>query len=258
MRFFGLQVILFVFVGVSALAQSPTLNEKVSRFVSGKLGQRVGGGECAHLAMEALRHAGAKFLRGADHPEPGDYVWGKLIAVLEPGKLDFKTKVKSGDLVQFRNSTFKNGALYTHHTAVVAEVDDRGQPTAVWEENVGPLGKADRTVRKTKIDFGLLKSGWIRIYQPEPRVRKPGQYEFVLLNRTDIPRDVFVQLGDRRLFTISLTADNTDASYGYGMATINAPIPPTLVVGASRINIVDAAGYEIVTNDGKVTIRRMP
>jgi hypothetical protein len=107
------------------------------------------------------------------------------------------------------------------------------------EENVGPLGKADRTVRKTRNRLRPAEK-WVDpcSIRPEPRVRKPGQYEFVLLDRARYPTPTSLPSSAiDELFTISLTADNADASYGYGMATINAPIPPTPVVGASRINI---------------------
>src|SRR5687768_10005145 len=64
------------------LVQTPTINEKVAAYLDAHLGQRVGGGECAHAATEALRAAGARFIRPADAPKPGDYVWGSLVKVL--------------------------------------------------------------------------------------------------------------------------------------------------------------------------------
>ena len=54
------------------------------KFCESKEGKRVGGGECSHLANEALRVADAEFTqvgadgkRVPDSPSDGDYVWGK-------------------------------------------------------------------------------------------------------------------------------------------------------------------------------------
>ena len=50
-------------------------------FLGGKVNARVGGGECAHMATEALRVGGGEFIPkslGTDYPGSGDYVWGTL------------------------------------------------------------------------------------------------------------------------------------------------------------------------------------
>ena len=73
--------VLFVLASAS-YSEAQTLNQKIVTFLSGKAGTRIGGGECAHVATEALRVAGAEFTStdlGADSPSAGDYVWETLI-----------------------------------------------------------------------------------------------------------------------------------------------------------------------------------
>src|SRR5262245_11674436 len=58
------------------LPQLRLLGDKMAEYLQEQVNarRRIGGGECAHLATEALRIAGAEFLR----PEPKgtmDYVW---------------------------------------------------------------------------------------------------------------------------------------------------------------------------------------
>ncbi len=55
----------------------PPLNEAVVGFARDQQGKQVGDGSCITLAIEALRHSGAKRvpLSRAD----GDYVWGRRI-----------------------------------------------------------------------------------------------------------------------------------------------------------------------------------
>ena len=68
------------------LARAKTIGDRMVVFLDAMCGKRVGGGECAHAAFEALRIAGGEFTAaglGADTPAPGDYVWGKLLKVIE-------------------------------------------------------------------------------------------------------------------------------------------------------------------------------
>ena len=66
--------------GASCLpAQAQTIGSSMVTFLNGKLSTRVGGGECAHMAIEALRASGGEFYAtdlGEDSPATGDYVWG--------------------------------------------------------------------------------------------------------------------------------------------------------------------------------------
>src|SRR5258705_9404044 len=65
-----------------AAAKDVTLGQKVLAFAQKHKGEQVGNGECAVLASEALKSAGAA-RRGTDAPDKGDYTWGKLILTLQ-------------------------------------------------------------------------------------------------------------------------------------------------------------------------------
>ena len=59
-----------------------SLGDKVIAFCQEHKGQQVGDGECASLANQALRSAGAKG-RGPDSPSKGDYTWAQDLAATE-------------------------------------------------------------------------------------------------------------------------------------------------------------------------------
>src|SRR5690242_7687960 len=80
---------------------------KVLAFAKEHKGQQVGNGECAVLALEALKSANAK-PRGKDDPNKEDYVWGTLVCTIDraagakpQGK---PADVKPGAIVQFRDA----------------------------------------------------------------------------------------------------------------------------------------------------------
>jgi hypothetical protein len=159
----------------AAPVADPKLGEKVVEFCKAKLGQSVGDGECGTLAQQALAAAGAAGL-GKDHPNPGDFVWGELVFVLEvkDGRRVRDPKgatAKPGDIIQYRDamlpSTFKGrGALFLtpHHTAIVGEVKRNGD-LVVFEQNVG----GTREVVKSTQQINSLRQGWLRVYRPVPK-----------------------------------------------------------------------------------------
>jgi hypothetical protein len=159
----------------TAAAPAPSFNEKVAAYCKGKVGEQVGGGECAHLASEALKSAGAAG-RAKDNPNAGDYVWGELVLVydaaakppLVQGKL---ADLKPGDIIQYRDTKWAGPkrtarGTYTasagHHTSVVRAVEDKGQTIRIWQQNNG--GK--RFVTEDVIYPADLKEGWFRVYRP--------------------------------------------------------------------------------------------
>jgi len=155
-------------------------NQQIIAFCQSHRGVQVGGGECAHLANEALRVAGADFA-GAN------YVWGSVVTRITRGTDSNSTPVcKPGDIIQFQAVTFANGwnTGGGPHTAIVAAVDGRGRPTQVYEQNVGVNGKGpgfhDRTVRldAQAINMNTVTAGTITIYRAVPRVDGPGRYQF--------------------------------------------------------------------------------
>ena len=176
MRLRALQLILAcVIVATIAAAPAPqqNLGEKVVAFCQEHKGEQVGDGECASLANQALRAAGAKG-RGADRPEKGDYTWGTQIFYIEAQESAPKTEgkpfdIKPGDIIQLRDVKFKGrrpGGTYSmsfaHHTAIVAGIEDGGQTVHIFHQNFG--GKKIVTTATYKLHD--LKEGWLRFYRP--------------------------------------------------------------------------------------------
>ena len=127
-------------------------NQKVVVWARGKLGQKVGRGECWDLGEQALKQAGASTSNdlgpvGADT----DYVWGDPVDI---------GKVEVGDILQLRdhlvttNTTieyvYKDGTRVTekqettakrgHHTAIVNGMLDSDGKVKTLEQHVRPKG----------------------------------------------------------------------------------------------------------------------
>src|SRR4051812_21297607 len=83
---------IFVLIALSLSAEPSPLNEKVVEFTRSKVGQKVGDGECTALALEALRHAGARL------PGQGQESWGEEVTSLNA--------VGPGDILQFEDAVF--------------------------------------------------------------------------------------------------------------------------------------------------------
>jgi hypothetical protein len=171
-----LATLLLLGTGSASLAQD--LNQKVVRYCEQNLGRQVGDGECAALAAAALRSAGA-IVRLRDHPNPGDYVWGRFIMDCEAaggGQVGSGTgdNVRPGDVIQFRNAVFRgrtSTGTYTstarHHTAVVYRVSNDDMVFTVLHQNSG----GRRYVTTKTFNLHDLKEGWVRIYRPLPANR---------------------------------------------------------------------------------------
>src|SRR3954462_5088004 len=117
-----------IFQLAAAPAGQQSLGEKVVAFCQDHKGEQVGDGECASLANQALRAAGAKG-RGPDRPAKGDYTWGTQIYYIESQQSTPKAEgkpfdIKPGDIIQLRDVKFagrRPGGTYSmtfgHHTA---------------------------------------------------------------------------------------------------------------------------------------------
>lgn len=158
--------------------QAPKENgpgDRALAFGRANLGGRVGKGECAHLAVESLKAAGAA-PRGKDSPRRGDYVWGDLVAFIPAGKgaaevTALLKKVKPGDLIQIYGARFKGkrsaGGTYfsnaDHHTVMVEWVDSEdGGVIHILHQNVGGI----RSVMRGSYKLADFKKGWLRVYRP--------------------------------------------------------------------------------------------
>jgi hypothetical protein len=125
-----------------------TMSQQIVAWARGKMGQKVGAGECWDLADQALRASGAASSTTSGPDD--DYVWGDK--VIPAGALP-------GDVVQFRDYvatvrtdtdiTFDDGSTSSswkeeeldrpHHTAIVESTSRAG--LVVLEQNVDPGGK---------------------------------------------------------------------------------------------------------------------
>lgn len=132
----------------------PEINQRVVDFVNGRIGSKVGRGECWDLAAEALNNAHAKW--------DGQYGFGAVV--------DWrKEEVMPGDIVQFENvfveHRIEGGTVreqYGIHTAVVVEVHGRGD-YVLAHQNVRPVGKK---VGTAPLLMSEVRSGKLRFYRP--------------------------------------------------------------------------------------------
>jgi hypothetical protein len=227
-------------------------NKAIVAFCQRQLGKKVGSGECAHLANEALRITGAEFMpeKFGDKPNRGDYVWGTFVkrlawessAVVDSSP---KTPCQPGDVIQFRDAAFSGGGVSVpHHTAIVAAVDDDGQPTAIYHQNAGNK----RFLLKQTIDFNKLTGGWARIYRPsKPKHDRRMPVEFTLLNRTDAAVSYTFAKQPQELSAY-------DTSKGYRTWRFGGAA--YLVVGRSTILPKHRKAYEIYkTKTGQLALR---
>ena len=218
-------------------------------FLNGKLSTRVGGGECAHMATEALRVAGGEFYQpdiGADSPATGDYVWGTLVTVISFSTVWADSNVTSqcqvGDVIQFGAGTKIGTATYTsRHTAVVQTINTtKYRPTAVFQQNFGGV----RTVKSATIDVTKLTAGWIRIYRPISRIDATNTWKFSVVNSATTSQTYTVMVGTTTVSTVSATAANTSGSFRVHKVTTTGTVP-NVVNNANSIFVQNAKGDEI-------------
>jgi len=150
-------------------ASVDTLRERVLEFARANLGRRVGNGECAGLAYQALKAAGAMPRAAHGDPTPRDYVWGELVLRVEatpdgPKLTGSLADVKPGDIAQFSNVKFMK-AHFAHHTAIVSDIS----PThlGLYQQHVN----GQKVVMQGGVRFDKLSAGWIRFYRPIPLYR---------------------------------------------------------------------------------------
>jgi hypothetical protein len=126
----------------------PSLNAAILDFSLKNMGKQVSNGECAMLAMEAIKVADAKPMR----PSGKTYIWGR--------PLDKTETVLPGDIVQLEECKFKNGSA-PHHTQIIRKVLGPGR-YEILEQNVN----GRRTVGVAVLDLNLLTQGEVVFYRP--------------------------------------------------------------------------------------------
>jgi len=165
-----LVIILLQFGGVTIAAPSPdtvAIEGKVIDFCKNHMGEKVGNGECAGLAFQALKAAGAKPRGGPDSPGKGDYVWGKQILLIEstpdgPKTTGQLSDVRPGDIIQYHDTKFVT-AHFAHHTAIVREINERS--LKVYQQHIN----GTEIVGEGAVRIDKLANGWLRFYRPIPK-----------------------------------------------------------------------------------------
>lgn len=151
-------------------SSGPGLNNAILSFCKANMGSKVGNGQCAVLLSEAIKSIKAK--RFPPSGVDADYVWGTFVCQIEANKLGDVSKIRPGDLLQFRDASFKgtrksgNSTRWWsysagHHSAVVTQVGNSGNLISVAESNINGVLQTQRGY----YDFKDLKSGWIRVYR---------------------------------------------------------------------------------------------
>ncbi len=253
----GLAVAACVLFSVRAEAQN--IGNSMVTYLNGKAGVRVGGGECAHMATEALRINGGEFYPGdlgADSPASGDYVWGTLVTTITvtsttSGKTVTYTvndsaptaAVLPGDVIQFCGGAKIGTATYAaHHTAVVKTVNTAAasRPTAVFQQNFNNV----RTVQSATIDITKLTAGSLRIYRPKARLDAANTWKFTVVNNATTAQTYTVVVGTTTVSTVSDTAANTAGSFRVHKVGSTGTVP-AVVDGSASVYVQNAKGDEI-------------
>ena len=167
----GIGVAGLLLASAAGVAASHPLGDRVVAYCQAHLGQKVGNGECAGLAFQALKSAGAATRGGPDHPGRGDYVWGRQVLLVEaspggPRLTGTFSEIQPGDIMQYRDAKFVKMHA-SHHTAVVREVDPTTGLVRAFAQNAG----GRRFVVEVDVPLARLTQGWIRVYRPIPRPR---------------------------------------------------------------------------------------
>jgi hypothetical protein len=154
------------------MSASDVLNGLVLAFAERHLGRQVGNGQCAVLAMEALRNARARTNLGPSGPW-ANYVWGNLVLTemggpggqAVGGSLD---GVRPGDVIQFSGAsfvldtpTYYSWQSYPHHTAIIEAYLGNGR-FSILQQNVN----GNMTVQRGVLDFSQLTAGTTWFYEP--------------------------------------------------------------------------------------------
>jgi hypothetical protein len=151
------------------------LNNGVADFAKRNLGKQVGNGTCWTLVERALESVGGKtsndLTKNKKNFKDADYVWGKLITI---------EALQTGDIIQFRNHTFRatksdgSNQIYIrgHHSAIVASSATMVGVGViyVYESHVNGSGNVQTNIVYLKSGsydgIGVVVEGTICCYRP--------------------------------------------------------------------------------------------
>jgi len=126
-----------------------SLNTQIISYARGKLGHKVGKGECWDLAELALREAGAMTSRDLGEVSSDvDYIWGTAVSNAMPGDIlqfrDFTIEIVETTVTVktikksqvTTTSTNTNTITLPHHTAIIETMEENGK-VVVLNQNSG-------------------------------------------------------------------------------------------------------------------------
>ena len=231
-------------------AEAQTIGGTMVSFLNGQVNNRVGGGESAHMAIEALRVAGGEFCPsdlGADSPGSGDTVWGTLVTTISVSNGNWSDSNPGnpclpGDVIQWGGqATVGNMSYPVHFTTVVQAVGGgSGRPSSIFQQNFNQV----RTVQVAQIDLTQLSTGWACIYRPVARVDEPTTWKFTVVNNAPTSQTFTVMYGITTVSTITATAANTSGSFFVFQVTTDGSVP-CVVNNDNTIYVEIAKGNEI-------------
>lgn len=158
-----MRTFLFLIVSLSIVNQSysqcdevDSLNQRIASLAGGKMGKKVGRGECWDLAQYVLEETNCEW--------DGMYVFGEELAP--------SACLMPGDIIQFKNVVIKYQKgktkyteMMTHHTAIVYEVKSKDEVVLI-HQNTGYTG---RKVGTSALVFSTITKGKYWIYRPKPK-----------------------------------------------------------------------------------------
>jgi hypothetical protein len=132
---------------------SRTPNQKIVVWARGKLGKKVGAGECWDLAEQSLKQAGAMTSHDLGPvASDTDYVWGDPVAGVkdvQPGDI-IQLRDHEAETVTVKDYVLPDGSTWTetkssvakrgHHTAIANGMLDRNGALKTLEQHVKPKG----------------------------------------------------------------------------------------------------------------------
>lgn len=244
-------VVLIVLSQVTLPAAGQSYGTKVANYAKSKTGKRVGSGECAHLATECLRVAGAEFRRSGmpDYPASGDYTWGAFVKELRKSGSRVTDSCPSckcavGDILQYRLGT---GSSKTHHTAIVAAVSSTGMPTYIYQQNYN----RKREVTRDKTNLVTLlsqKGGYIRVFRAKAPVYR-DRIEFTLVNNASAGSINYKINGTNK----SIGGRNVASGFQSYFYKPHAKV----TVGGRTTTIVHRRAYEFYVSNGVIRLRML-
>ena len=147
LMFIGFMAVLFSSSVLQAEEKLPEVNQSIVAFCKKSMNTKIARGQCWDLAKFALNTV------EADWKPP--YGFGKKVDAS-------KEEILPGDIIQFEKVKLLNGDSYSHHTAIVFKVLEKGK-FVMAHQNFAGVEK----VTTRELDLQLLESGSIDFYRPQ-------------------------------------------------------------------------------------------